>query len=144
MNKLLTLLLLTILSTSIGLKASDKVTDEIIQTMLDVKLMEDMLSKEQANIDNGVMVVDSEVVDLDLSVQKFDKPLKVIDGPHEASGQSYLMISSLDIKKNGKAVLKGTYDGSNLKFKCKQTEEGWMFTHLSIKGNGRSVFEVEF
>lgn len=144
MKTLITTLLLSAMVLTSFAKVGDKATDEIIQTMLDVKLMEDMLSEEQANINNGVMLVNSQVIDSDLSARKFDKPVKVIDGPHEASGQSYLMISSLDIKKNGKAVLKGTYDGSNLKFKCKQTEDGWMFTHLSIKGNGRSVFEVEF
>lgn len=144
MKTLLSTLLISAMALTATAKISDKTTDEIIQTMLDVKLMDDMLSKEQTNIDNGVLMVDTEVIDPDLSAQKFEKPVKVIDSPAEASGQPYFLITSMDIKKGVKAILKGTYDGSKLKFKCKQTDEGWMFTHLSLKGNGRSVLEVEF
>lgn len=144
MKRLITTLLLSTVVVIAIAKAGDKTTDEIIQSMLNVKLMDDILSKEQANIDNGVLMVDSDVIDPELTVQKFDKPVKVIDSPYEASGQSYFMISSLDIKKGEKGILKGTYDGSKLKFKCRKTENGWAFTHLSLKGNGRSVFEVEF
>ncbi len=144
MKALITTLLISAIALTATAKAGNKTTDEVIQTMLDVKLMDDLLSKEQANVDYGVLIVDSEVIDADLSAQKFDKAVRVIDGPYDASGNPYFTVSSLDIKKGEKAILKGTYDGSKLKFKCKKTEEGWMFTHLSLKGNGRSVFEVEF
>jgi hypothetical protein len=144
MKVLLTTLLVSAISLTATAKIGDKVTDEIIQVMLNVKLMDDILSKEHANTSNGILVVDSEVIDPDLSAQKFGKPVKVISDPVEASGQPYFLISSLDIKKDRKAILQGTYDGSKLKFKCKRTADGWIFTHLSLKGNGRSVFEVEF
>ncbi len=144
MKALITTLLISTIALTATAKAGNKTTDEIIQTMLDVKLIDDLLSKEQANVDYGVLIVDSEVIDPDLSAQKFDKAVRVIDGPYGASGNPYFTVFSLEIKKGEKAILKGTYDGSRLKFKCKKTEDGWMYTHLSLKGNGRSVFEVEF
>lgn len=144
MKTLIATLLLSATALFSSAQAADQDTDQIIQSMLDVRLMDDLLSEEQANIDNGVLIVDSEMVDPSLSAQKFDKAVRVIDGPHEAAGNPYFTISSLDIKKGEKAVVKGTYDGSKLKFKCRKAEDGWVFTHLSLKGNGRSVFEVEF
>ncbi|MEQ8712243.1 MAG: hypothetical protein RIC80_04460 [Cyclobacteriaceae bacterium] len=144
MKKLFSLLTLTILVTVTNLKATDDQTDKIIQTMLDVKIMNDLLSKERGNKENGVFILDNAELGEDLSSSKYDQPVRVIDSPNEANGQPYIMINESKIKKGKKAILKGTYDGSKLKFKCKKTEEGWMFTHLSLKGNGRSVFEVEF
>ncbi|GEM_PF-5150965 len=144
MKKLFVLLLITPFVSTTTLKAADGVTNEIIQAMLDVKLMDDLLSKEQSNIDNGVFIVDNANIGEDLSASKFNKPVQIVSGPNEASGQPYIMINDLSIKKGKKAILKGSYDGSDLKFKCKQTNDGWMFTHLSLKGNGRRVFEVEF
>ncbi|MEM9446773.1 MAG: hypothetical protein AAGA18_15635 [Verrucomicrobiota bacterium] len=144
MKKLITLLTIIIFTFGHQTTAADGVNDDIIQTLLDVKLMDDELRKEQSNVDEGVLIIDLANSDTPISASKFDKPVQLIEGPEEANGRPYIMINDLTIKKEQKAVLKGTYDGSKLKFKCKKTDDGWMFTHLSLKGNGRSVFEVEF
>ena len=142
MKKLIASFLLIGSITTVGLNAADPNMDEIIQAMLDVKVMEDALLKDQSNKDQGVLILADSYSPI--SASKFDKPVVMIDGPDEANGRPYIMIKDLMIKKDKKAVLRGTYDGSDLKFKCKKTDDGWMFTHLSLKGNGRRVFEVEF